>query len=121
MIIKDGHIYADSVINVGMKDIQDYTIKEKKLDYLQQDFSLSNELSDSINRFLQFFRTQNRGEQVHRLVLTGGGALYKGLGDFIAEETGILLASDFKAFNLKTEQLHLLSNAIGLAMRGVVY
>ena len=88
-----------------------------------------NELIEEINRFLQFFSSQNRGKNIKKLVLTGGGALWKGLVDFITQELGIPSASefdlpdidiDFKTLNLKKEDLHILSNAIGLAMRGVV-
>lgn len=154
VIIKDDSIYADSIIPIGIKNIQDnlvdyFGIEDDELESWQEKFSIAsyqedqehtelfqiimpylNELTDSIIKFLQFFSTQNRGERMNKLVLTGGGALWKGLGDFIARETGIPFtgelesnnpAMDFKALNLKDNQLHLLSNAMGLAMRGVVY
>lgn len=154
VIIKDGEIYADNIIYVGIRDIQKHIInyfgiREEELESWQANFSIESyrqnqehrelfqiimplidELTSSINRFLQFFSTQNRGELVNKLILTGGGALWKGLGSFIAREAGISLATepelatsvvDLTAVNLEKEKLHLLSNAIGLAMRGVVY
>jgi len=152
VIIKEHSIYADSLIPVGIKEIQDnltdyFGIHGEELSSWQENFSIAslreqpeyaelfqiiapslNEISSGINRFLQFYDKQNRNQPVSKLILTGGGALWKGMADFIVQETGIPSTSEFKLENLITDtskvsrkQLHLLSNAIGLAMRGVVY
>lgn len=153
VIIKEDSVYADSLIAVGIKDIQrniiDYFgIQGEELASWQESFSLRslrdkqehaelfrilapslNELTDGINRFIKFFDTQNRNQTVAKLVLTGGGALWKGIGDFIGQETGIptstvepeLTNPTLDTSTLGREELHLLSNAVGLAMRGVVY
>ncbi len=126
VIIKDGYIYADNIIHLGIQNLQGNII-----DYFNSNYTspILNELIEEINRFLQFFSSQNRGKNIKKLALTGGGALWKGLVDFITQELGIPSASefdlpdidiDFKTLNLKKEDLHILSNAIGLAMRGVV-
>lgn len=124
VIINDGSIYADNIIHFGIQNLQ-----ENNIEYLDHSSPVLSELIDEINRFFQFFSSQNRGENVKNLVLTGGGALWKGLGDFITREIGIPSAPefglsnidiDFKVLNFRKEHLHLFSNAIGLAMRGVV-
>jgi len=152
VVIKDGSIYADSIIPVGIKDIENilidyFGIREKELSSWQETLefvsmrgkqeyaelfqsimpSLS-ELADNINRFVQFFHSQNRGQPIGKLALTGGGALWRGIGAFLAQETGIPTTSEFEYKNpildiskVNKDKLHILSNAVGLAMRGVVY
>ncbi len=124
VIIKGGSIYADNIIHFGIQNLQ-----ENNVEHFDYPSPVLNELIGEINRFLQFFSSQNRGKNIKKLVLTGGGVLWKGLGDFITRELGIPSATefdlsdidiDFQALNLRKEDLHLLSNAVGLAMRGVV-
>ncbi|MDK2836337.1 MAG: type pilus assembly protein PilM [Thermosediminibacterales bacterium] len=153
IIIKNGEIYADNLIHFGSREIEKsiveyFGVTQKEVCNYRQKISflptlqknefrefyeyiipLLNDLTAQINRFLNFYSSQNRGERIKQLVLTGGGMNWKGFEDFITREVGIPSISDFnldnfeinfKSLNINKEQLHLLSNAIGLAMRGAV-
>ncbi|HHY14416.1 MAG TPA: pilus assembly protein PilM, partial [Thermoanaerobacterales bacterium] len=115
IIINKGTIYADNVVHFGNQSL----IEDKT----------NLGVIDEIRRFLQYFSTQNRGENVKSLILTGGGALHKNVGNFMTGELNIPSIKildfhnfdvDFEAFDFENKKLHLFSNAIGLAMRGVV-
>jgi len=152
VIIQAGSIYADSIVPVGLREFEStlvdyFGIGEEELPSFLESFSFAsirdeqehahlfytikpylNELINSINRFIHFFDTQIRDHPIGNIILTGGGALWKGMATFIAQETGITTVSELELVNpwldasdLTQGQLHLLSNAIGLAMRGVMY
>jgi len=112
VIIKGNSIYGDCIIPIGINEIQDniigfFGIQWKELSPWQETLSseslrakkeyaelcqiimpLLTELAHSIDRFVQFFDSQNREQPVSKLVLTGGGALWQGIGDFILAMRG---------------------------------
>ncbi len=47
------------------------------------------ELAAELARTVDFYRRQHGGEQINRLLLSGGSAVIPGLADFLAAETGV--------------------------------
>jgi type IV pilus assembly protein PilM len=48
-----------------------------------------SDIATEVRRSVDFYRRQHRNEPIDRIVLSGGGALLRGLSDLIASETGI--------------------------------
>jgi type IV pilus assembly protein PilM len=92
--------------------------------------TINNEVAMEINRSLDYFRTTTMHDQVHKLVLSGGGAKVKGLVDALAErcQVPLELANPFKQMEVdqKSVNADLLresgiqaSVGVGLAVRRV--
>jgi type IV pilus assembly protein PilM len=91
--------------------------------------TVNNEVAMEINRSLDYFRTTTMHDQVHKLVLSGGGAKVKGLVDALAErcQVPLELANPFKQMEVeKSVNADLLresgiqaSVGVGLAVRRV--
>jgi len=47
------------------------------------------QLAQEAQKFLRYFAMQPRGDSVKRVILTGGGALLKGLDGFLAQQLGL--------------------------------
>ena len=90
-----------------------------------------NSLIGEIRRSIQFFENQSRGLKVSRLVLGGGSAVLRGLDAYVQRELNLpvelidplqripVTGSDIDAGFIRDNK-HMLSVAIGLALRKVV-
>jgi type IV pilus assembly protein PilM len=90
------------------------------------------DLATELRRSIDFYRRQHRNEPVDRVVLSGGGALLRGLAELLAAETGIRceLANPFTGMLLPDESDDLrkylaetgplLTVATGLALRDMI-
>jgi type IV pilus assembly protein PilM len=79
-----------------------------------------------IQRSIDFYHVQFRGEQIRKVVLTGGGSLMPGLQPYIASyfDVEILMDNplghihyDPRVFNGLTEMAPRFATAVGLALR----
>ena len=87
VIIKDGYIYADNIIHLGIQNLQGNII-----DYFNSNYTspILNELIEEINRFLQFFSSQNRGK-ILKTGINRRRCIMERVVDFITQELGIPL------------------------------
>jgi type IV pilus assembly protein PilM len=89
------------------------------------------DLATEVRRSIDFYRRQHRNEEIDRLIVTGGSAPIKGLGDFMTAETGITttVANPFEF--LEADEGHAPARyladiapsmvvAVGLALRDMV-
>jgi type IV pilus assembly protein PilM len=67
-----------------------------------------NSLYQELNRSFDYFSVKNRGEEISKVYLTGGGSRLKGLTDFLEEESG---REVFRINPLKNIEVNSLSNA----------
>jgi len=92
--------------------------------------TVNNEVAMEINRSLDYFRTTTMHDQVHKLVLSGGGAKVKGLVDALAErcQVPLELANPFKQMEVDQRSVNAdllresgiqASVGVGLAVRRV--
>jgi type IV pilus assembly protein PilM len=89
--------------------------------------SASEEVVGDISRSLEYFRSTAFQEDVHEVVLSGGGALVKGLPSLLTERVGleVKLANPFKNINIPAkfdvayieDVACIASVAVGLAIR----
>jgi len=67
-----------------------------------------NSLYQELNRSFDYFSVKNRGEEISKVYLTGGGSRLKGLSDFLEEESGREVS---KINPLQNIEVNSLSNA----------
>ncbi|MCX7599080.1 MAG: type IV pilus assembly protein PilM [Armatimonadetes bacterium] len=90
------------------------------------------DLATELRRSIDFYRRQHRNEPVDRVVLSGGGALLRGLAELLSAETGIrcemanpfanmLLPDDSEDLKQYLAQIGpLMTVATGLALRDII-
>lgn len=158
MILKDGIPLFTRVIplagngftktiatNLGITNAEAEEIKINELDALMENDSLQSqsfdvkanfaieeslkELTLEIRRSFEYFRLQDRNEEVNQLIINGGGSLLTNMATFLNRELGIPVIdgsipqkiSMSKKLREKIEgELPLYSVALGLAMREVI-
>jgi len=92
--------------------------------------TINNEVAMEISRSLDYFRTTTMHDQVHRLVLSGGGAKVKGLVEVLTErcQVPLELANPFKQIEINEKSVNAdlireagiqAAVAVGLAIRRV--
>jgi type IV pilus assembly protein PilM len=88
--------------------------------------SASDEIANEIVRSLDYFRSAAYQEDIHELVISGGGALIKGFPNILAETSGIevKMAEPFKNISIPGKYVGLIEDiqcmvavALGLALR----
>ncbi|MFW6271233.1 MAG: type IV pilus assembly protein PilM, partial [Bacillota bacterium] len=112
-------------------------IFEEEKDFAEEDISLmglgndqiniAREISEEINRSIEFYSIKNRGETINTIYLTGGTSKMKGIEQIIEEETDIspqrlnpLSGFEMNNININIKNHQLYSIVMGLAASEVL-
>jgi type IV pilus assembly protein PilM len=85
-IQKDFGVGHDEARQIVANPGEDESIEVSKLIEIVED--VAEDLSTGIERSLSFLRTSGDAETIDRVVLTGGGARFPGLGEYLADRHG---------------------------------
>jgi len=123
--------FADTRELAGLPGEQSEQIEEAKRTVQEIISEPLFELAAELGRTVDFYRRQHGGQQISRLLLSGGSAVIPGLADFLAAETGVdgEVARPYKYLLWDTDELSeaylrdvgpATCVALGLAMRDML-